>query len=186
MCRKPLSIRHEALHEVHWAFIAAVTRTTSSKHPNHASNSFLYYSGPVKENFIFISKKRRHEMMMKKKNFPSLRRKKRLEECYRCMKFGCVCERIGERVLTLNCPLVIDLTHILCIVIFSLSLALTRGRRLYSKKMHETHKHTQMATISRPATKPAEHDFFLGKMYMRTCNKRQQCVCASRLQRTIK
>lgn len=92
MCRKPLSIRHEALHEVHWAFIAAVTRTTSSKHPNHASNSFLYYSGPVKENFIFISKKRRHEMMMKKKNFPSLRRKKKtrrmlsLYEIWMCMR----------------------------------------------------------------------------------------------------
>lgn len=55
-------------------------------------------------------------------------------------------------------------------IVYCYLFSLTRGRRSHSKKMHETHKHTQMATISRPATKPAEHDFFLGKMYMRTCN----------------
>lgn len=92
VCRKPLSIRHEALHEVHWAFIAAVTRATIDRacvrdhvviivgqlyiHAMRQIHS--YYSGPVREEkeFYFYIEKIRQRCDGKKKNFPSLRRKR--------------------------------------------------------------------------------------------------------------
>lgn len=87
-----------------------------------------YYSGPVKEkrkNFIFISRKRHFERRQRwwRRRISHLstapKKKKNAIAVWNLDVYG----RISERVSTLNCPLVIDLTHILCIVIFSLSLS---------------------------------------------------------------
>lgn len=87
-----------------------------------------YYSGPVKEKkkefYFYIEKKgiSREGSDDEEEEFPispPRRKKKNAIAVWNLDVYG----RISERVSTLNCPLVIDLTHILCIVIFSLSLS---------------------------------------------------------------
>lgn len=131
---------------------AVSTSSSSSLYPSHASNSFLLFrSGEGKEFYFFYRKKGIREARqceMKKKNFPSLHRaekkiKKNAIAVWNLDVYG----RISERVSTLNCPLVIDLTHFVYCYLFSLAhspqLAAVSPHKLTLRKMHETHTHTR-------------------------------------------
>ena len=137
---QPWSVARSAHMKVQWAFIAVVALPPSPSHRlrfcrwylNHASKFILIILWHIRKECFKKKKKRLRMGEWEKKNFPSLNHRKINAIILKC---------VSERVSTLNCPLVIDLTHIVYCYLFSFSLCASRSHKFIPKNAWNTHTH---------------------------------------------
>lgn len=144
VCRKPLSISHEALHEVRtWKFNGLLLPSSRYHHRlvivffcrwylNHASKFILIILWHIRKECFYIEKRR--EWVSERRRISHLLT---TEKKKNAIMLICV----SERVSTLNCPLVIDLTHIVYCYLFSFSFCASRSRKFIPKNAWNTHTH---------------------------------------------